>query len=233
MSEFHDDESVSRTRSNRTAQPIVRGVLFAVLVGLWVAVGTGHLNSSTPGISHLRSVFSLDASHSEGTSQLPAGVPSVQSSGSPVFSDAHANITTGQNPSAAPMTTDSKSPTAASPSAVVASSASAPSSAAAPVGASVQGSAQAGVSAKERSVTASVMTTSKVDLSMQTQAEIETMARLFLAQLEQFNATEEHLVQVVNAHASSSERAAFLATLQKQHEAALSKLQGKRQNSAP
>ncbi|MEY4064060.1 MAG: hypothetical protein RIR26_268 [Pseudomonadota bacterium] len=223
MSEFHHDDAVPKEPSiQKSVRPILRGSLLALMLGLWVAVGTGKLNSNTPVVSHLRSALSLDSSDSVAANQMSAEVTALQHSSSQVNAEPKTSV--GAQTSA-----DLKAPVG-----MQTHTETKPTVAASPAEATmVQSSASAvSMSEKEKSAATSVPTTPKTDLSALTQVEIETMARLFLAQIEQFNATEEHVVQLMNAHASSGERAAFLAALQKAHEAALSKLQGKRQNSA-
>jgi hypothetical protein len=198
MSEFHDEESGTTGHSRRDLKPILRGVMLSLMLGLWVAVGTGYLNSSTPGISHLRAVFSLS---DETSISLPP------------ISHPAATEKSEQSPSAlSPAVLSPSDETLRKTGEVVPQNQSVlkPSGAQSPAADMTQSDGSA----------------------VRTQADIEGMARLYLSQLEQFNAAEEHMVRLVLAHASQSERDAFLAGLQKKHESALSKLQGQRQNSA-
>lgn len=226
LSEFHDEDSSSGSSSRPQSKTIVRGVMLSLMLGLWVAVGTGHLNSSTPGISHLRSVFSLSDSSSISSSPISNDTATGKSELSP--SDLAPAALHPSNETLIQRTEgDLKNPSGSK-----LSGSQSPAPELTPSDASSQSLASGSVRNDAGDAIIAVSKVSKSESSAQSQIEIEAMARLYLSQLEQFNATEEHLVRLVLAHASQSERDAFLAGLQKKHESALSKLQGQRQNSA-
>ncbi|MBM3382927.1 MAG: hypothetical protein FJY29_10860 [Betaproteobacteria bacterium] len=222
LSEFSSEEGTTHSSKPRTGRRVLRSVLGLTLVGLWVAIATGHLHSELPLMEQLRSQLSLSEHSAAETSadqnatlQAPS-VPEVVAGDSAVVTNATMSSTEPTAQTA--LEKNSSSADAGAP------AASQPTSAASIFG---EGNLPATPAALNAQGAAQPMRVPPIPGSVSS-ADVEKTAKLFLTQGAQLNALEEHLAQLLLQHGSAEKLDSLLDSMERRHKDALETIQALR-----